>query len=67
MSDPAPPIKRVLLVGWDSADWKIINAPLRRGVGERTTGPPKALAIKYLRTQPPKPPATQQSENDISV
>ncbi|MBQ99991.1 MAG: hypothetical protein CMO60_03925 [Verrucomicrobiales bacterium] len=31
MSNPATPVKRVLLVGWDSADWKIINALLEEG------------------------------------
>lgn len=31
MSNPATPVKRVLLVGWDSADWKIINALLKEG------------------------------------
>ena len=31
MSNPATPVKRVLLVGWDSADWKIINTLLEEG------------------------------------
>jgi len=31
MSNPTPSKKRVLLIGWDSADWKIINALLEEG------------------------------------
>lgn len=30
MSNPATPVKRVLL-GWDSADWKIIKVLLEEG------------------------------------
>jgi len=31
MSKPTPPKKKVLLIGWDSADWKIINELLAKG------------------------------------
>ena len=31
MSHPSSPKKRVLLIGWDSADWKIIDKLLEEG------------------------------------